>query len=114
MILISQDNLRIVEEHMLPELHAVFYSDATQDALETIAQRHSVDDFELSALVGYVLLGILPLIHLTDELQESCNISQEQALMIVVDVRAYVLAPVARELASIQEIAKKNYNTYKK
>ena len=113
MILINLQNIQIVEQNMLPALQEVLYSDQTQEMLDRIAQFHDVSDFELSAIIGYVLLGLMPIAQIGSELEESCGLSPEEALSVVVDVRHYVLAPVAQELASIQEIAKKNYNTYK-
>ena len=91
----------------------MLYAEQTQEMLDRIAQFHDVSDFELSATVGYVLLGLMPVVRLASELEESCGLLRQEALAVVVDVRHYVLAPVVRELASIQEIAKKNYNTYK-
>ena len=113
MLNITPENIQIAEKNMLPALQQVFYGEQTQEALEYIAHTHQVSEFELSANVGYVLLGLVPVAQLVDELQESCDVSQEHALEIVVDVRKYVLASVAGDLVSIQEIAKKNYNTYK-
>lgn len=98
---------------MLPVLQEVLYAEQTQEMLERIAQFHGVSDFELSATVGYVLLGLVPIAQLGAELEESCDLSPQEALAVVVDVRHYVFAPIAQDLASIQEIAKKNYNTYK-
>ena len=113
MFFTTTQNIQIAEKNMLPALQDAMYAEQTQSAIEYIAQTHDISDFELSALVGYVLLGLIPVAHLADELEDSCGLYQDEALAVVVDVRRYILAPVAREVASIQEIAKKNYNTYK-
>ena len=114
MILITIQNIQIAERNMLPALKQVLYADQTQEALEYISQTHNISEFELAATVGYVLLGLMPVVELANNLQESCNISQEQAYAVVVDIRKYIFAPIAGDLATIQEIAKKNYNTYNK
>ena len=114
MILITLENIQIAEKNMLPALKQALYAEQTQTTLERIAQTHQVSEFDLAANVGYVLLGLVPVVEFAPELQVSCNTSQEQALAVVVDVRTHIFAPVAKELASIQEIAKKNYNTYNK
>lgn len=76
----------------------------TAEKLRLIYARHEVDDkaFNISAVIGYTLVGLIPIKNFIQTLQEDAELDAETAKHIAYDVRSQIFAPIAEQLATLQ------------
>ncbi|MEX0878054.1 MAG: hypothetical protein WDZ40_04375 [Candidatus Spechtbacterales bacterium] len=79
--------------------------------LGIIYSRYGITNQKISCtqIVGHVLVGLIPIKRFIQALQEDAGLDESTAKNIAHDVRAEIFAPVARELAAMQEQAIKNW-----
>lgn len=97
----------------VPEvLKDALFSAETSDKMEKILNRHNATDqaMDVSAVIGYTLAGLIPVKKFITELKNTAGLDESTAKNIAHDVRSQILAPVAQELAALQEQAEKNYD----
>ena len=80
--------------------------------IEQIAEKDFVDKYVLRRTTSYILLGLLPFRLFVDELMDELGIIEEDAIDVVKDVRKYILAPVLKDLAEVQEQAEDMYKEF--
>jgi len=92
--------LKAVPENVL----GVFFAESTASHIKTIVARHDVDDraFNISAVIGYTLMGLIPIKNFIQALQEDAELDAENAKRIALDIRSQIFAPVAEQLAALQ------------
>lgn len=92
-------------------LYDAAVSEETINAIERVVSQNNLKEKTggISAVVGYVLLGFIPVRLIVQGFLQEAGISQEGALKIAQDIRREILAPVARDLAAIQPQAEQNY-----
>lgn len=87
------------------------FADETANSIKKIAARYNVPDkgFDIAADVGYALVGLVPVKKFPKILEEDAGLDAKTAKNVAHDIRAEIFAPVAQELAAMQEEAEKNY-----
>jgi hypothetical protein len=99
----------------LPEpLRAQLISSATATTLEALYTKANIPlniQESVSALVGFMLTGFLPVRFFLKEVQEIPQINASVISQIAQDIRREILAPVAHDLAALQPQAEQNYAT---
>ncbi|MEX2144985.1 MAG: hypothetical protein WD712_01195 [Candidatus Spechtbacterales bacterium] len=97
----------------IPEgVNDMLLSENTAEAVENLTQRYNVEAdkiFDVSAIIGYAMVGLVPIKRFIDALQSEAGLDAETARNVAHDVRAEIFAPVAKELADMQEKAEENW-----
>lgn len=90
----------------MPEkVEEVLFADSTAEAIKNITSRHGVTDnaFDISAAIGYVLVGLLPIKNFIKALQEDAGLNAETAKNVAHDIREQIFSSIAQELSEIQK-----------
>lgn len=76
----------------------------TMEKLQLIYARHEVEKqaFYISSVIGYALVGLLPIKKFIPALQEDAGLDPEIAKRVAYDVRAQIFSHVAQDLAKLQ------------
>jgi len=111
MLHISDAQFKNVMGTVPAALYDAAVSEETINAIERVVSQNNLKEKTggISAVVGYVLLGFIPVRLIVQGFLQEAGISQEGALKIAQDIRREILAPVARDLAAIQPQAEQNY-----
>src|SRR3990167_10547159 len=90
----------------------VLFADFTSSAIKNITHRHNAQNnmLDISATIGYVLVGLIPVKNIIEVLKLEAQLDQSTARNIAYDIREQIFAPVAQELASIQTQAQNSWN----
>lgn len=83
------------------------FSEETSKNIQNISSRHNADSSssDIAAVTGYTLVGLVPIKRFIQALQEDARLDEKTAKNVAHDVRAEIFAPVAKELAAMQEQA---------
>lgn len=94
----------------------VMASDETAENIKKISVRHNAEDkgFDIAAVLGYVMVGLIPVKKFIQELQGYSGLDPQTAKNVAHDIRAEIFAQVAEELAALQAEAEKNYEEARK
>lgn len=94
-----------------PKLKDALFADYTSAAIKTILSRHNVENvaLDVSATIGYMLVGLLPVKKIIKILQEETGLDHKTARDIAYEIREQVFGPVAQELAGLQAEAQLNW-----
>lgn len=111
MLKLSDSQFDIMTSSLPPALYAYAASDQVMVAVEKIANQEGLRQkmASISLIIGYTLLGFLPLRAILQELSSEVGIDPEKALQLAQDIRREILAPVAHDLAALQPQAEQNY-----
>ena len=95
----------------LPKLKDVLFADHTSTAIKSILNRHNAEDnsLDVSAIIGYILVGLLPVKKIIEILQEEADLDQKTAHNVAYEIREQIFGPVAQDLANIQSAAQLNW-----
>lgn len=97
------------------KIEEVLFADSTAEAIKNITNRHEVTDnaFDISAAIGYVLVGLLPIKNFIKALQEDAGLNAETAKNVAHDIREQIFSSIAQELSEIQkQVVLDNDNDY--
>lgn len=97
------------------KIEEVLFADSTAEAIKNITNRHEVTDnaFDISAAIGYVLVGLLPIKNFIKALQEDAGLNAETAKNVAHDIREQIFSSIAQELSEIQKhVPLENGNDY--
>lgn len=80
------------------------FADETTDIISNTAARNNAGNrtLEIASVVGYTLVGLLPMRSFVVSLQTEARLDSETARRIAYDIRREIFAPVAHELAEMQ------------
>ena len=89
----------------------VLFADFTSSAIKNITHRHNAQNnmLDISATIGYVLVGLIPVKNIIEVLKLEAQLDQNTARNIAYDIREQIFAPIAQELASIQAQAQNSW-----
>lgn len=93
------------------DIKNALFADYTSAAIRNAAQRHDATEklTDISSIVGYVLVGIIPIKNFIVTLQKEVALDEQTAKSIAYELREQVFAPVAQTLASMQNEAQRNW-----
>lgn len=94
---LSKDEAWKIYETLPKELKQAIFSEETANSILSACQRNGLIDQRISQvaeLVGYSLMGILPLENLTQEIIQATNATQSQASQIFNEINRLVFYPV--------------------
>ena len=91
-------------ESVPQEVRDIAVSAQTAEKMGLIYARHEVAEqaFDISATIGYTLVGLVPIKNFIQALQEDAGLDAETAKHIAYDVRSQIFAPIAEQLAALQ------------
>lgn len=94
-----------------PKLKDVLFAEKTSTAITTIINRHNAEDnsLDVSAIIGYILVGLLPVKEMIEILQEEADLDQKTARNVAYEIREQIFGPIAQDLANIQGAAQLNW-----
>jgi len=98
----SQEQLWKLFETLPQELKDALLSEDTANTIREISQRHGIKEEELprfAALVGDILMGLLPPEEFPKTLERELKIDEEKAEKISREVNRFILFPVKDSLA---------------
>lgn len=86
------------------EIQELATSAETSHKLRVIYARQHINDkaFGISAVIGYTLVGLVPIKNFIQALQEDAELDAETAKRIAYDVRSQIFTPIAEQLAALQ------------
>jgi len=107
MLNIPLDNYIAAFDKTPKKIKDVLFADYTSAAIKNITHRHNVQNrmLDISATIGYVLVGLVPIKNIITTLQEEAEIDQKTARNVAYEIREQIFAPIAQELAALQQFA---------
>ncbi len=98
----TKDELWQIYEKLPDNLKEAVFSMETADAIWNICERNEIDEVsELSKLVGYVLLGILPPSEFQKSLETELKLAPEVAKKVFQEIHRQIFYPVQTELSKL-------------
>ena len=97
MVKISKDEAWKIYETLPKDLKQAIFSEETANSILSACQRNNLADLQTSQvaeLVGYSLMGILPLENLTQEIMQTTNATQAQANQVFNEINRLVFFPL--------------------
>jgi len=94
---ISKDEAWKIYETLAKELKQAIFSEETANSILSASQRNSLtgqQTSQVAELVGYSLMGILPLENLTQEIMQTTNANQSQASQVFNEINRLVFFPL--------------------
>ncbi|MEX0869931.1 MAG: hypothetical protein WDZ39_00695 [Candidatus Spechtbacterales bacterium] len=93
------------------DIQEIALSDETANALKNVRARYNISKnmFDVSAIIGYTLVGLVPVKKFIQALQSGAGLDEAIAKSVAQDVRSEIFAPVAQSLAGMQAEAEKNW-----
>lgn len=104
MIKISKDEAWKIYETLPKDLQLAIFSEETANLILNACQKNNLTSQQTSQvaeLVGYCLMGVLPLENLTNEIATTTNIEQNNAQQIYNELNRLVFFPVKNSLQEI-------------
>lgn len=93
----SKEELWKIYQQLPKELQDAIFSNETTEAIENIGKRYELSEKEiekLAEMVGYSLLGLLPLEEFQEELISETKMDLERAKKITNEVNRYIFYPL--------------------
>jgi len=94
--------------YQLPkEVQEVIISTKTAEKNEEIAKKHRLSDdatWQMSYVVGMVLLGETNIVDFVKSLQEKCKLNEEPARQLARDINSEIFLPIKESLKKIHKI----------
>lgn len=92
----------------LPEkVKEAFLSEESGDTILEIGKRNGIEEekiSEISKYVGYVLLGLLPLVDFQKTLEEELNIEKEKIEKVAKEINRFIFYPIKSELEEMYKV----------
>lgn len=101
--------MNTAKEKMPSQIKTMLESARTEELIEYISEKYDVSHFQVTLLITYVLTGFLPVMYLSQELQDECDVSLEEAHEIAREIRGHLFAYMINDLAPMQSKAQKTY-----
>ena len=111
---ISKDEAWKIYETLPKNLQLAIFSDETATSINNVCERNEIPPASISQiaeLVGYSLMGLLPLENLTNEISTTTGVEQNKAQQIYNELTRLVFYSVKDSLQEIYNLKTTNQKT---